>query len=213
MTMRATKDDTRQKLLEAGRELLVADGLRQVIDIRLTDVLELVGLTTGAAYNIWDSQDEYRTELAIYVAKNLEWADDRLLRDSLTEMPTDVPLEQWITAAGDAYFEAFTARWDYFILLQFWGVKNPDEELIAAIKAGYDMVHQRLLFLFQVTADMYSLELEEPYTFDDMAVAATAICEGLAIRHRFEPERVSSAAGPLFSDLMLRFTKSMTEAK
>ncbi len=211
--MRATKDDTRHKLLEAGRELLVADGLRQVIDIRLTDVLELVGLTTGAAYNIWDSQDEYRHELAIHVAKNLEWADDRLLRDSLAEMPTDVPMDQWITAAGNAYFEAFVARWDYYILLQFWGVKNPDPELIEAIRQGYDMVHQRLVFLFQVTSDMYSLELEDPYTLDDMAVAATAICEGLAIRHRFEPERVTTAAGPLFSDLMLRFTRSMTTPK
>lgn len=208
--MRATKDDTRHKLLEAGRELLVADGLRQVIDIRLTDVLELVGLTTGAAYNIWDSQDEYRTELATYVAKNLEWADDRLLRDSLANMPTDVPLEEWITASGNAYFEAFVARWDYFILLQFWGVKNPDEELVAAIREGYDMVHQRLVFLFQVTVEMYDLKIEDPYTVDDMAVAATAICEGLAIRHRFEPDRVTTAAGPLFSDLMLRFFGSLT---
>lgn len=208
--MRATKDETKLKLLEAGRDILLAEGLRQVIDIRLTDVLNRVGLTTGAAYNIWDSQDEYRRELALFVAENLGWADDRLIRDSLAEMPTDVTLEQWIKIAGDAYFESFTARWDYFILLQFWGVKDPDEELVAAIREGYDMVHQRLVFLFQATIDLYNLELVEPYTIDDVAVAATAICEGLALRHRFEPERVETDAGMMFSDLMYRVTMSLT---
>lgn len=192
--------------------MLLAKGLRQVIDIRLTDVLSNVGLTTGAAYNIWESQDDYRRDLAIFVAGNLQWSDE-LLEKALIDVAEEVTLEQWIKTAGDAYFEAFTTRFDYFIMLQFWGVKDPDEELVDAIREGYRIVHQRLVALFEATIEMYDLDLLSPYTVDDVAVAATAICEGLALRHRFEPDRVETPAGPMFSDLLHRLTKSLTNER
>jgi len=129
----------------------------------------------------------------------------------LADLADDVSLEDWITVAAEAYFEAFTTRHDYFILLQFWGVKNPDPELVDAIKEGYDVVHQRLVLLFQFTVYKFDLELIPPYTLDDMAVVATALCEGLALRHRFEPKRVTSEAGPLFGDVVLRMTRSITQ--
>ena len=196
--MRSSRDETRQRLLAVGRELIVERGLRDTIDIRLTEVLARAGLTTGAAYNIWSTQDDYRRDLALYVAETMEWADDRLLGAAVDSLHPDVPLDEWIPLACDFYFDAFVSRWDYYILLQFWGIKDPGDDLVAAINQGYEVVHDRFRILFQRALDVHAMEMIDDLTIDDLCVMATAICEGLALRHRFQPERLQTAGGQLF---------------
>jgi AcrR family transcriptional regulator len=211
--IRASKAETRERLLEAGRQLVVREGLRASIDVRLTDVLDEVGLTTGAAYNIWDSQDHYRRELALYIARNVQWADDRLILEGRSSLPLDLSLDEWVTAVADLYFEAFVSSWDYFILLHFWGVKEPDEELQEALRAGYDIVHQRFMVLFGATLERFGRVVKEPYTLDDLCTLMTAVCEGLALRQRFQPERMDTAGGHLFSAAIRDLTKVYTRPK
>ena len=196
--MKSSKDLTRQKLLAIGRELIVDRGLRDTIDLKLTEVLEQAGMTTGAAYNIWPNQDAYRRSLALYVAETMEWADERLLGAAIDSLHPDVPLDEWVPLACEFYFSAFVSRWDYYILLQFWGIKEPGADLVAAINRGYDIVHDSLRALFGRALEVHDLEMVDPFTLDDLCVMATANCEGLALRHRFQPERLESEAGHLF---------------
>ncbi len=197
--MRSTKDQTRQRLLATGRDLIIEQGLRDTIDIKLTEVLARAGMTTGAAYNIWSSQDDYRRSLALHIAETMEWADERLVGQAIDGLSPDVALDDWITLACDFYFSAFVSRWDYYILLQFWGVKDPGDDLVAAVNRGYDVVHQRFRTLFQKALDVHRLEMIEPHTLDDLCVMATATCEGLALRHRFQGQRLDTEAGHLFT--------------
>ncbi len=196
--MTPSKDRTRRKLLEVGRQLIVERGLRDTIDIRLTEVLDSAGMTTGAAYNIWPNQDAYRRSLALHIAETLEWADQRLLGAAIDSLQPEIPLHEWVPLACDFYFSAFVSRWDYYILLQFWGIKDPGDDLVAAINRGYDVVHDSFRSLFQRALEVHDLKMVEPYTLDDLCVMATAICEGLALRHRFQPDRLESEGGHLF---------------
>lgn len=211
--MRTSKDVTRQKLLAAGRDLIIERGLRDTIDIKLTEVLTRARMTTGAAYNIWPTQDDYRRSLALYVAETMEWADDRLIGAAGDKLRADIPLDQWITLACDFYFAAFVSRWDYYTLLQFWGIKEPGEELVAAINRGYEVVHDRFRLLFQRALDVHGLEVIEPLTLDDLCVMATATCEGLALRHRFQPDRLETGSGHLFGVMTNRLVSGCLRSR
>ena len=170
-------------------------------------------MTTGAAYNIWANQDAYRRSLALHVAETMQWADDRLVGEAIASLQPDVAIDEWIPLACDFYFDAFVSRWDYYILLQFWGIKEPGDDLVAAINRGYDVVHDRFRSLFQRALDVHQLELIEPLSLDDLCVMTTAICEGLALRHRFQPERLRTEAGHLFGVMTNQLVSGMVQGR
>ena len=64
--VRRTAEDTRRLILEAAIQLLLERGATAGVQhIRLQEVLRSVGLTTGAAYRIWNDQDEFHRDLAV----------------------------------------------------------------------------------------------------------------------------------------------------
>ena len=209
--MGSSKEETKRRLLDAGRQLVVERGLSPTLDLRLTDVLEEVGLTTGAAYNIWDNQDHYRRDLALHMAKTLEWADERLVEDIRAGWTEDIELDDWTRLVARAYFDAFTSRHDYFVILKFWGIKDIDDELREALSIGYDVVHERFRAAFGQSLGRFKRRPIDPFTLDDVCVLITGACEGLALRQRIQPERLDTAAGHLFAEFVVRLVSDYTE--
>jgi AcrR family transcriptional regulator len=79
-TQRRDKESTRQLLLDAGFEMMLERGLDVGWGIRVADVTERVGLTTGAAYQIWSGsrtrdgrggQDKFHRDLALHAIERL----------------------------------------------------------------------------------------------------------------------------------------------
>ncbi len=63
---RRSAEETRRRLLAIGLQLLHERGPAAVVGhIRLSSVLRRAGLTTGAAYRIWEDQTAYHRELAL----------------------------------------------------------------------------------------------------------------------------------------------------
>jgi AcrR family transcriptional regulator len=63
---RRTADETRTLILEAAIQLLLERGVTAGVQhVRLQEVLRTVGLTTGAAYRIWNDQDDFHRDLAV----------------------------------------------------------------------------------------------------------------------------------------------------
>jgi len=157
-------------------------------------VLERAGLTTGAAYQVWKSQQLFQEDLALFVAREFEWARPNEDRSKLRAMTTDNPsIPEGIKRVAVFYWDAFVSRPEFLMILHFWGVRDPRSELSDAIREGYDMVHQSLKEMFSKTLEVYGLEFREPYSADDMAVAFTAATEGLVLRQHMDPERVRHA--------------------
>jgi AcrR family transcriptional regulator len=190
---RRPKEETRQTLLEAGRQLLMERGYPQAIPIRLAEVVDRAGHTTGAAYQIWDNQREYQEDLALYVARTFQWAapNASLGDDDLPAMD-ELTFEEAVSLAGRRYFETFVAREDFYIAIRLYSVRNRSQKLNTAIANGYDTVHDDLVALFEAFLRFHRRRLRDPYTIDDLAVAITGITEGLALRHRVQPGRIRS---------------------
>ena len=61
---RLPPDEGRRVLLEAGRDHLYENPLGEPLDhVRITDIVDRLGLSIGADYHYWDSQDDYRYDL------------------------------------------------------------------------------------------------------------------------------------------------------
>lgn len=188
---RRSREETRQFLLETGRQVMLEEGLPEGTNIKLTSVLERAGLTTGAAYQLWKSQQLFQEELALFVAKEFEWARPNTDPDKLRALAVGRPdLTEGTRRVAVFYWDAFVSRPEFLMILHFWGVRTPRPELSDAIREGYDIVHNGLLEMFDRTLEFYGLKFREPYTGNDMAVAMTAATEGLVLRQHMDPERV-----------------------
>jgi len=199
------KDKTKDLLLEAGRRHVINSGLSEGLDdVKLTNVLKEVDLSTGAAYNIWENQDEYRRELSLYIAENFEWADTSTVLAAIASLPEHSTMDDWVQAVADTYFPLFVANMDFFIVLRFWGVREPTPELTEAVRAGYELTHLGFCQLYTQAFEHYGLQVVAPHTADDITAMVTASLEGFALRHRFQPERVTDENGRLLFTQVLR---------
>lgn len=194
--------DTKTALLEAGHELLLQQGLPPTLNIRLTEVVEHAGMTTGAAYNIWKSQAAYLRDLSLHLASNFAWADTNSVAEAIATLGPDSVMADWVDAVCNAYFPVFVENQNFFLVLHFWGVRDPDPDLRDAMVAGYEVVHEGFEFLYKGTIRRYGLEVTPPFTLADITTMVTASLEGLALRYRYQPQRVELEGRHLFNAMV-----------
>lgn len=204
------KDRTRERILEAGRRFVAEHGLPEAMDVKLAEVLKAEGSSTGAAYNIWRNQEHFQRDLALHVAHSFSWADTHTVVDAIADLPADASLEDWVVTVAETYFPLFVANLDFFSVLRFWSIREPRAELEAAIRRGYDLVHEDFAAFYRWALDHHGYEPVEPMTVEDITTMVTAAIEGCALRHRFQPERLDGAERHLFTELMLTIARAHT---
>ena len=185
---RGEHDPTRLRLLEAGRELLLERGSGELVEVKLADACAAAGLTTGAAYALWSSQVDYQGDLARFLASTVEWAGPAVVASDLEEIvAVSGGPEEALRRAATAFYRRFTANEDFYLALRFWSVGQPSDQLVEAIRGGYQTAHDGFRELFAAMLALYQLELRDSFTIDQLTTAVIATTEGIALRHRYDP--------------------------
>lgn len=210
---------TRLRLLEAGRELLLAEGSLDHVNIRLADACTRAGYTTGAAYPIWGSQRHFQEDLAGFVVSSFEFAGPDTIAEELAQIVADT--DDYVVAARRAtktFLDRFVLQDDFYLALRFWPVRTPSTELAAALAEGYRAVHESWTAMFEGLLAVYERRLRPPATIDQLAVILSALLEGLALRHRIEPDvvdqpvtGVDGVSSTLFAEGMIAVLERLTE--
>lgn len=206
--------ETRQLLLETGRQMVIEQGTRESIDIRVADVVAAAGRTTGSAYQIWASQADYQHDLAIYIAETFDWFAPMTPDFIDTFAAAGLSLRELTTTAAKIYFDAFLAHERFYLSLRFWSVREPSPELEQAIRHGYESVAAELEPLFTHALTAYRRRLRDPFTMSDLTIAITAVVEGMALRHRFDSDAVRVVGEPtdnVFSNSLIAIVEYFTE--
>jgi AcrR family transcriptional regulator len=114
---RRPKEETRELLLQEAEDLLVerlaqgSDTLNPLAALRITDVLRSINerhsdesrMTTGAAYQIWESQTDFQDELYDRIMRKVSVPWEARVRESMNAaMAAGLPLEDVLCALGDA---------------------------------------------------------------------------------------------------------------
>lgn len=195
-------------ILDKAREIVAEQGCPEGVELRLRLVLEELGLTTGAAYNIWENQQHFQEDLAYELAINFDWASP--ITTDLDLDPFNRPLDE-VVRLGNSYFNYFVSTNRFFVLLRFWGVAEISEAMQIAIRSGYYTNRAAWTEFFEAGLAWAERSLKADYTIDDLATAITVIVEGSAVRYRFDPDAVNATNPPLPGQLMRAAVELMTE--
>ncbi len=185
--MRRSKEETRRCLLEAGVELLLANGLPEAINIKMADACDRLGVTSGAAYQIWRSQGHYQTELTHHIINTLDWSLPGIGAELERAATTGKAVDDALYSAAAAHFAALVAHPEFHLILHLWSVGELNPEQVDTIRGTYRRAVDELVGHLAATLDGFGLEPRPDYHLDALAMAITTLGEGLVVRHRFDP--------------------------
>lgn len=214
---RHPKSVTRATILQKAYELYLSRDLVHG-DERLSVVLDELGYTTGAGYQIWANQAAFRDELQVFVAENIEYASLSALTTEIEHLhELNLPFERQVLAGADLYVSNFLGREDFYLSLRFYAMAERPQEITDAVAQGYERLAWQTTALFDQVLAEHGRRLKPGLDVSDLAVAATALAEGYALRQRIQPDKIRSQVefldGPhhAFSVAFLGVVKEFTE--
>lgn len=215
---RRPKSATRAAILQQAYEMYLSKELEPGNE-KLALVLERLGYTTGAGYQIWQNQAEFRQELAIYVAENIEYASlAPITEEAIKLSERNLPFDEHVLHAGDLFVKIYLHRQDFFLSLRFFAMDDERPEVITStLIDAYERSSWEVSNVLLMGIERFGRRLREPITIRDITAALTALLEGYALRARVEPGAVNDAIKwnddehHMFSIVFLSLMKEATE--
>jgi AcrR family transcriptional regulator len=202
-TMTRSAEATRQAFLEAGMVLLIEAGVgRGLRTVPVAEVAKRLGRTTGAAYQIWDRQDDYHHDLVTYILTTAPWSGPNIIARFVEDSETAGSIDDVLRDSTQRYLDfTISQRFDLMIL-HFYAVSIDDDEVKAALQRGH---HRNLSLLKDMSEQliaMLGLRLRDRFTVTDLVTACGALVEGF---------KLSSALDPSLNRLIQRSDRPTTE--
>jgi AcrR family transcriptional regulator len=192
---RRSAEESRRRLLDAGRQLAHEQpaGL-PLANVRLTEVADRAGVTIGAFYHYWDTQDAYRLDLLRHLLDSDRFdtsADAATLVGPLVD--AGVALTEVIRQAADHNFETLRDLPDQRVSMALWA--QDEAESIRLLRSMYGAIDRSWTALYASVLAAYGREPRPPFDIGTIAVALTALFDGLLVRHGLDPHRVEAPIG------------------
>lgn len=192
---RRSKELRRRDYLDLGAEMVAesaepgeSDPGLALAHVKLADVADRAGVTKGALYHLWPSQEAYWHDLLEYLLEsNQFFGSDRVARvgDELARVLGAAPT---MRDYSNAMFDTLSTDPGFFVrisLFSYLGDERVSSELDRTFRASVQLV---LPVLEKAVASM-DRRLVEGSTVWDFAVAVSSLLEGLCLRRHVSPDR------------------------
>jgi AcrR family transcriptional regulator len=181
---RRTLDETRKLLIDTGIGLLHERGVSvSVTHIRLTEVVKLAGMTTGAAYRCWENQGAYHRDLAVAAA---QWRDRGSVADTVDSIEglvrSGAPIAEVLRVAADANLYTYPEDIPFLTTIALRTCAPADPAVAAAGRAHLTSAVDAFAGLYESLLQVYGRRVREPYTIRDVTRALAALSEGFALQ-------------------------------
>jgi AcrR family transcriptional regulator len=184
--------ETRAALLEAGAALLREEPVGSVLSqLTARSVAARAGRTTGAFFHQWRSQEAYQRDLLAYVLDperiaSVAEAQDAILGGLRTatdpvRVLEDTARDNFQSMQADPYIPLWHA---------LWAKHGSDRYVHDLLRHHIRSVTASVAALLDAVLTASGRRLRPPFTLDALAVAITAVAQGLELRVAIEPERV-----------------------
>lgn len=207
---RLTAEESRRSLLEAGRDHLYENPLGAPLDhVRVTDIVARLGLSIGAVYHYWESQDDYRDDLLELVLSPDQLPAVGEARDAVIEAAASDPtFEELARLVASISFDGLAVapeRERLALALLAYGDEDIDDRLRIQ---STEVSHRWAAFLAEFYP-AFDLEPRPPFTYESMAVVLMALVQGMNERRLVDPGATGGDVAPgwdLFASAALAFT-------
>jgi len=195
---RPTAQDRRLDYLEIGAEIVANfsadDSAAATVDalanVKVADVADRAGVTKGAVYHVWPSQESYRKDLLGRLLEHNRQSGVRQMSELLQDVdriqgdPRSILLQH-----ADFVFDtlkddpAFFARFSFFIY-----AANPEvNELLAS---GDDGIIEDFGPSIELYLRLIGRRIREPFSVALLLTSISALFMGLCLRYRTSPDMV-----------------------
>lgn len=185
----------RRSLLDAGRQLAYDHPAGEPLaNIRITDVADVAGVTIGAFYHYWDSQDDYRLDLLRHLLEPDRfdtWSGTGAVIEPLIDQ--GAALTEVVRQASQSGFEALCDSPDQRVSMALWAHDEAESQRL--MRSMYHQVNDAWAALYVGVLAHYGREPRPPFDGDSIALVLTALTDGLLVRHGLEPDRLERALG------------------
>ena len=201
---------TRLLLLDAGLAVLREDPMERLFEkLEARSIAARAGVTTGAFYHHFDSQDSYVHALLEYA---LGQDPNPPFAQAIAEYGERV-------AAGATFLDAVTAastrmiefaRSDATFVLQMavWAKAHRDIELSRRLDRMYSQVEAEQAAVYEGVLESLGREMRPPFQINAVACSLMAVFEGLSLRQAVSPDAVpSDRMGTLLLAIMELMTR------
>ncbi|MBS1846829.1 MAG: TetR family transcriptional regulator C-terminal domain-containing protein [Actinobacteria bacterium] len=191
---RRSLDETRDAILDAGVDMLVASGFEVTIGrVDLVDVCRRAGLeSAGSAYNIWPNQEAYRRDLirTLLASRLGDHATPADLADAFARAGADLPeFDEVLRTATVRDFEVNTGILN-IVNLAVGLAASHDDELAAQLHDYETRSLDEFAALYRTANEAYGLDWVPPFDAHLLAISLSALVQGFAIRMATTPELV-----------------------
>ena len=187
---RLSPEEGRRLLLDEGRALVYEQPAPWPLEhVRLTEVAQRAGVTAGALYHYWDTQEDYRDDLLDDLFSPDRFAPSATVPEMAAAISEDPqPIEEFVRHGAEVEFEALRSSPDLRVLMAMWAAD--DAEINPRIAAQFRAVGDHWAGIYEAVFRSCGLEIRPPFTYPMMAALFTAVGDGLAVRSSVDPESV-----------------------
>ncbi len=224
---RPTAEDRRRDYLAIGAQIVAefsaSEARAATVDalahVKVADVADRAGVTKGAVYHVWPSQEAYRKDLLERLLEQNRQAGIREMREVLRHEELRGDPRSIMLRHADFVFDAlkddpaFFARFSFFIY-----ASNPEvSELLAR---GDDAVIADFGRFLEQYLELIGRQIRPPFSIPMLLVTINALFQGLCLRYRSSPELVENGSdrdGPGMyarglESLLLHFSEAVPDA-
>ena len=217
-----TREELRAALLEAGREILLEEGLEPgSSNLTFKRAFDRVEKKTGLRLTnasvirrVWENQADYQADVLVAIAQDEERPEAELTVRAIADVFVGIDLSTVESRAhalrevcrvgGEANGDAIanSASWSLWInvLAMATGTNLPDERrrIQAALMEGYETVSRFWEKIYAGLVELFGLKIREPWTMQQFVMTVTALNEGCSLRQHLSGhiERVARPTGP-----------------
>ena len=182
--MRRSLAETRELLLETGLRALHERGLFvAVTHIRLSDVARRADLTTGAAYRVWENQEEFHRDLAVAAVRHRNQESvDRTTERIAAAVASGAPLAEVLRVGAEAHLYMHRPDDPFLITLSLRTLSGSVDEVGVASRERHAESMVAFEGLYSLMLDRYRRRMRPPLGIDALSHALAALTEGFAIQ-------------------------------
>ena len=195
---RPTAEDRRRDYLDIGAEIVInftedesrAATVDALANVKVADVADRAGVTKGAVYHIWPSQEAYRKDLLARLLEHNRQAGVRDMGDILSDQALHggdpaLILERHADFVFDRLKDdpAFFARFSFFVYAA-------DPEVNALLARGDDNMIDDFSPWIERYFQVVDRRIREPFTIALLLTSVNALFQGLCLRYQTSPDLV-----------------------
>jgi AcrR family transcriptional regulator len=192
---RRSKEQRRTDYLDIGAAVVAESAMAGGSDpglalahVKLADVADRAGVTKGALYHIWPSQESFWHDLLVHlIDTNQLFGADQLAAVG-TDLAAAIGTTPTLREYGNALFDSLSNDPSFFARISLFSYMD-DERVRAELDRSFRASVERVMPVLDASVAAMGRRVIEGASLWDFAVAIAALLDGLCLQYRISPDR------------------------